>query len=224
MRYAVIMQIPPMLRRVVAMEAAMWRSTYLWLRRTPPAAAPEDVAFSYLGVVKPILGVFIGLSAVEIPIFDLIIRKVVPWEPARWIALTLGVWGLLWMIGLFASMKVNPHLVGAAGLRVRMGASIDLTVPWADIDTVSKAYRSLPSSKSVQVEQDGDRTVLNLATGSQTSVDVRLRRPITFAVPKGPSDPADELRLYADDPDGFVRACRQATGAEHATMRHAQAS
>jgi len=211
-----------MVRTVVAMEMAMWRSMYVWLRRKPLTTAPGDQVFSYLGVVKPILGIFIGLSAVEIPIFDLIIRHVVPWEPARWIALGLGVWGLLWMIGLFASLKINPHLVGAAGLRVRMGTNVDLTVPWADVDTVRKAYRSLPSSKSVQLEQDGERTVLNLATGSQTAVDVRLRRPIDFGLPKGKPEPAHELRLYADDPDGFVRACRQATGPEPAVMRHAQ--
>jgi hypothetical protein len=64
--------------------------------------------------------------------------------------------------------------------------------------------------------------VLNLPTGSQTAVDVRLRHPVSFPLPKGPSEPADELRIYVDDPDGFVRACRPATGAEHATMRHAQ--
>ena len=211
-----------MVRKVVAMEVATWRSMYVWLRRKPLATAPGDQVFSYLGVVKPIFGVFIGLSAVEVPIFDLIIRHVVPWQPARWIALGLGVWGLLWMIGLFASLKINPHVVGAAGLRVRNGTSLDFTVAWADVDRVSKAYRSQPSSKSVQVERDGERTVLNLGTGSQTSVDVRLRRPVDFGLPKGKSEPVHELRLYADDPDGLVRACRQATGAEHAIMRHAQ--
>lgn len=216
------MQVIPILRRVAAMEAAMWHSMYVWLRRRPPATEPGDEAFSYLGVVKPILGVFIGLSAVELPIFDLIIRKVVPWEPARWIALGLGVWGLLWMIGLFASLKINPHVVGAAGLRVRAGATTDFTVDWADVDTVSKSYRSLPSSKSVQVERDGERTVLNIVTGGQTSVDVRLRRPVSFPLPKGPSEPADELRLYADDPDGMVRACRRVAAGDHAIMRHAQ--
>ncbi|RSM57782.1 hypothetical protein DMB66_31660 [Actinoplanes sp. ATCC 53533] len=218
------MQVIPILRRVAVMEAAMWRSMFVWLRRKPLTTAPGDEVFSYLGVVKPILGVFIGLSAVELPIFDLIIRNVVPWEPARWIALGLGVWGLLWMIGLFASLKINPHVVGAAGLRVRAGSTIDFTVDWADVDTVSKAYRSLPSSKSVQVEQDGDRTVLNIVTGGQTSVDVRLRRPVSVGLPKGPSEPAEELRLYADDPDGFVRACRRAAAADHAIMRHAQES
>lgn len=210
------------LRRVAALEIAMWRSLSAWLRRKPPALGPGDEAFSYLGVVKPVLGVFIGLSAVEIPIFDLIIRRLVPWEPARWIALGLGVWGLLWMIGLYASMKINPHLAGPAGLRVRMGSATDLTVDWADVDTVRKSYRSPPSSKSVQVEREGDRTVLSIVTGGQTSVDVRLRRPVSFGLPQGPAEPAHELRLYADDPDGLVRACRQATAADHAIMRHAQ--
>ena len=209
------------------MEATMWRSTYVWLRRKPRVTAPGDEEFGYVGVVKPILGVFIGLSAVEIPIFDLIVRNIVPWGPARWIVLTLGAWGLLWMIGLFASMKITPHVVGPTGVRVRTHSGIDFTVDWADVDKVTKSYRSLPSGKSVQVEQHGDRTVLNIATGRQTSVDVRLRRPVVFALPKGPSDPADELRLYADDPDGFVRACRQAAAADdattqNATMQHAQ--
>ena len=216
------MQVMPILRKAAALEAASWRSMYVWLRRKPLTLTPGDEPFSYLGVVKPILGVFIGLSAVEVPIFDLIVRRVVPWEPARWIVLVLGVWGLLWMIGLFASMKVNPHLVGAAGLRVRSAATLDFTVPWREIESVGKAYRSLPSGKSVQVEQEGDRTVLSIVLASQTSVDVKLRAPVVIDLPKGPSAPVDVLRIYADDPDGLVRAARRALDAEHAIMRHAQ--
>ncbi|MFI7540407.1 hypothetical protein [Actinoplanes sp. NPDC049599] len=216
------MQMVPTLRRVAALEAAMWRSTAVWLRRKPLPLAPGEQPFGYLGVVKPILGVFIGLSAVEVPIFDLIVRHVVPWQPARWIVLALGVWGLLWMIGLYAGMKIHPHVAGPAGLRVRMSSSLDLTVPWADVASVSKAYRSLPSSRSVQLEPDGDRTVLNIVVGSQTSVDLRLRRPVAFGLPKGRSAPVDELRVYADDPDGLVRAARRALDAEHAIMPHAQ--
>src|SRR5690349_422215 len=138
------MPVAPILRRVVALEITMWRSLYVWLRRRPPAAAPGDEAFSYLGVVKPMLIVFIVLSAVEVPILDLIVRHVVPWRPARWIALGLGVWGLLWMIGMFAGLRVNPHLVGARGIRVRMGARIDVPLDWADVDVVTRSYRSPP--------------------------------------------------------------------------------
>jgi len=194
-----------LLRRAATTEAVMWHSMYVWARRKPLSLAPGDEPFGYLGVIKPILGVFIGLSIVEIPILDLIIRHVVPWHPARWIMLVLSVWGLLWMIGFFASLEIRPHLVGATGIRVRLGAGIDLTVPWENIESVRKRYRSMPSGKSVQIEEDGGRRVLHIVAGSQTSVDIRLRRPTVFPLPKGPSQPVDEIRLYADDPDGFTR-------------------
>jgi hypothetical protein len=202
----------PLLRRAAATEGAMWRSMYVWLRRRPLPLAAGDEPFAYLGVVKPILGVFIGLSIVEVPIFDLIVRKVVPWDPARWIMLVLSVWGLLWMVGFFASLKIHPHVVGDEGIRVRLGAGLDFIVGWDDVDTVRKRHRSMPSGKSVQIEQDGDRRVLHIVMASQTSVDVRLRRPVTFRLPKGETEPVDEVRVYADDPDAFVRKARALDG------------
>ena len=201
----------PMLRRAAAMEASMWRSMYLWARRKPPARAPGDVPFPYLGVVKPILGVFLALSVVEIPVLDLIIKHVVPWQPARLIMLFISIWGLLWMVGLFAGLKIHPHVVGDGGIRVRMGAGLDFTLAWAEIESVGKGYRSMPSGKSVQIEDDHGRRVLHIVVGSQTSVDVRLRHPVTIALPQGDSGPVEEVRLYADDPDAFVRETRRRT-------------
>ncbi|RKN47703.1 hypothetical protein [Micromonospora endolithica] len=197
-----------LLRRAAAMEVAMWRSLFRWALRRPLRLAPGDEPFGYLGPVKPILGVLIGLSVVEIPVLDLIVANVVPWTPARWIALGLGVWGVLWMVGLYAGMRIHPHVVGDRGLRVRAGSDIDVWIPWTDVQALRKRHRSLPSSRSVQVEQEGDRRVLCLGVGSQTSVDVVLRRPTTFDLPKGRSEPVDELRLHADDPDGLLRSAR----------------
>lgn len=197
-----------LLRRAAATEGAIWRSMWLWARRRHRRLAPGEEAFGYVGVAKPILGIFIGMSAFELPIFDLIVRHVVPWRPARWIVLILGVWGLLWMIGLLAGLAVHPHQVGDEGIRVRLSTRIDVLVPWENVEAVGKRYRSLPSSRSVQVDQEGERRVLNIVVGSQTSVDVRLRRPMTFDLPTGRSEPVDEVRLYADDPDGLVRGAR----------------
>ncbi|MEU0549018.1 hypothetical protein [Micromonospora sp. NPDC005979] len=198
----------PLLRRAVVTEAAMWRSLYLWARRRPLPLGPGDEPFGYLGVVKPILGIFIALSAVEVPIFDLIVSHVVPWRPARWIVLGLGIWGLLWMVGLWANMTIHPHIVANTGLRVRNSSGIDIWIPWSDVAALRKRHRSLPSSRTVQVEQEGARQILNVSVGSQTSIDVLLRRPTTFDLPRGRSAPMDELRLYADDPDGLLRSAR----------------
>ncbi|MEV4489046.1 hypothetical protein AB0K04_02910 [Micromonospora coxensis] len=201
--------VAPLLRRAVAYEIGMWRSLYRWILRRPLALPPHTEAFGYLGVVKPILGVFIALSAIEIPIFDLIIRRTVPWEWVRHVVLGLGVWGLLWMIGLLAALRIHPHLVGPAGLRIRNGTTIDIAVPWAAVASVTAGYRSLPSSRTIQVEQGDDGAILNVSTGSQTSVDVVLREPVAVPLPKGRSEPVTEIRIYADDPHALVARARE---------------
>ena len=189
----------PLLRKAAAYEVTTWRSLYRWILRRP--VAPEDeAAFSYAGVVTPLLIVFIVVSAIEIPILDLIL----PWKTARIIAAAVGVYGLLWMIGLLASLRVHPHVLGDAGIRIRNAASIDVTLPWDAVETVRKRYRSLESSRAVQVDRTGATIVLNIGAASQTSVDIVLRRPMVVPVRKGADEPVHEVRCYADDPEGFV--------------------
>ncbi|WP_243709782.1 hypothetical protein [Micromonospora sp. 15K316] len=203
-----------LLRNAVVYEIGMWRSLYRWLLRRPPTREPGAEVFGYVGVVKPILIAFIVLSAVEIPIFDVILAHTLP--SARKIVLALGVWGLLWMVGLFASLRVHPHVAEAAGLRVRNGFSVDFLVPWAAIASADARYRSLPSSRAVQVEHGDSGPILNVAAAKQTSVDLVLREPLSVRLPKGPSEPVREIRLYADDPAALVDHARRQLAAHAA--------
>ncbi|WP_233562871.1 hypothetical protein [Micromonospora musae] len=196
-----------LLRAAIVYEIGMWRSLYRWLLRRPPTREPGAEVFSYVGVVKPILIAFIVLSAVEIPIFDVILAHTLP--SARKIVLVLGIWGLLWMIGLLASLRMHPHVAEAAGLRVRNGFSVDFLVPWTAIATAGARYRSLPSSRAVQVERDESGAILSVAAAKQTSVDLVLREPISVRLPKGPSEPVREIRLYADDPAALISHARR---------------
>ncbi|MFC0029114.1 PH domain-containing protein [Micromonospora chaiyaphumensis] len=195
-------------RRAVVYEWGMWRSLARWVLRRPYPVAPGAETFRYVGVVQPILGVFIVLSVIEIPVLDLILRHTVGWPTVRHVFIGLGVWGVLWMIGLFASLRLHPHVVDDAGLRIRNGVSLDVRIPWSAVARVEARYRSLPSSRAVQYDPD-DPTVLNLGVGSQTAVDVVLREPLSVRLPKGPSEPVREIRLYADDPKALVTRARR---------------
>lgn len=197
-----------LMRKATAYESAMWSSLFRWLLRRPPSHPPGTRTFSYLGVIKPILIAFIVLSAVEVPIFDLIVSRLVPWPAVRWIVLGLGIYGLIWMLGLFAMLRLHPHEMGESGIRIRNGISLDVTIPWTDIAAVHGRYRSLPSSKGVQIAHDADGPIVNLGTGGHTSVDIVLRAPSSLELPKGPSEPTTRVRLYADDKDAFVAAAR----------------
>ncbi|MFG3697626.1 hypothetical protein ACGF5C_06845 [Micromonospora sp. NPDC047620] len=193
-----------LLRVAVRYEIGLWRSLYRWVFRRPEALRPGDETFGYTGAVMTLMWIFIILSAVEIPIFEMIL----PWELVADIVLALGVYGLFWMFGLLASLKVHPHVVGEDGIRIRNGITLDLTVPWSAVDTLRVNRRSLPPEGSVQVEHAGDDVTVSLGMANQTSVDLLLREPITVPTRKARGEQVTGLRFHADDPEALVAAAR----------------
>ena len=187
---------PPLAMRAIKYETAMWRSLYRWITRRPI----EGEAYPYTGPVMTILWAFIGVSAVELPILHLIL----PWPTVRLIADILGVYGLIWMIGLMASLKVNPHVVTGESIRIRNGLSLDLTLHRADVAGARARNRTLEPGKGIRIETEGDRRILYLAVAHNTSVDLVLRYPMAVELPKGLSEPVDEIRIYADDPKAMA--------------------
>lgn len=192
-----------LLGRAIVFELALYRSLFRWItrRRDVPAGA---VAFAYLEPIAALLWVFIVVSAVEL----FVLHVVIPWETLRIIADALGVWGLIWMLGLMASFKVYPHVVGDTGLRVRHGFSTNLAVPWDAIATIGVRERGRDKSRALQLDRDEDGAVLNVVIGKRTNVDVTLRRPLAVPLRKG-AESITELRLFADDPRDLVSRVRE---------------
>jgi hypothetical protein len=184
-------------------ETGIWRSLYRWVARRPAAAGGEP--FPYAGAVTPVLWAFIVVSAIEVPVVHLRM----PWEVVRRVALVLGAYGVVWMIGMLASMRVHPHVVEPAGLRVRYGFAVDVLVPWERIAEVRYRMRALEGVRSIQVHGDGDTRVLSLGVGSQTTVDVVLREPVLLPVRQAAGEPVAQLRLHADDPRRLVTRLRE---------------
>lgn len=192
------------LRRAADFEAGIWRSLVSWVLRRPLPVPPGSAAFGYAAGAAPIMWVFIAMSAVEIPILHLLL-------PAGWwrvVALVLGAWGVLWMIGLLATFKVHPHEIGDEGIRIRNSLGIDVLVPWSDVVAVSSHRKSLEKSRTVQVARTERGAMLQIVVASQTTVSIRLREPRVVPIRKSP-DPVTEIRIYADDPPAFVAAARR---------------
>lgn len=188
--------------RAVRYELGCWRSLARWVsgRFDIPTGA---TGFSYRA---PLIGPYLlitGVSVVEVVAFELILSP-------GWIRTTLfvfGIWGVLFMLGMLASMIVRPHLVSPAGLRIRMGNGFDLTVPWEVVADIRPVLRS-HTGRSVTVENE----VLQLVVIGQTTVDLILNRPIVVhlstdvAVHRTAEITA--VRFHADDRAGLVTAAR----------------
>ena len=192
-----------LIRRGVVFEIALYRSLLRWVTRRPDVP-PGGVAFRYVGAVALLLWVFIGVSAVEL----VVVHVLLPWETVRRVADVIGIWGLVWMLGLAASYSVHPHVVTEAGLRIRQGHGVDLTVPWEAVASVGMRERSRDTSKALQVDRSEQAVVLNVVMGSMTDVDIRLKRPLLVPV-RGNEESVTEIRLYADEPRLLVAAARE---------------
>ncbi len=192
--------------RALRFEAGIWRSLYRWIARRPKVRADAH-GFGYANAVEPVIWVFIVVSAVEVVVVHLLL----PWPVVRAIVLVLSVWGLTWMVGMLASVKVNVHELRGDGIRARHGGNVEVFVPWSAVSAVRPQRYDLPSSRAVQLSEGPGGTVLSIGASSQTNVRIILRDPVTVTLPSG-EQTISELRCYADDAQGFVEAARTYLG------------
>lgn len=193
--------------RVVLLELRIYANIARAIARRPAVPAGAE-GFSYHRPVLTILVIFIGLSALEIPIIDLIVHR---WPVLRIILLILGIWGVTWMIGLLCAYFMRPHTVGPAGIQVRDGLELDIPLSWDDIASVTRGGRVDEPKSPRFVETDEGRMLL-LRMQDETNVEIVLERPTVVRLPgrppKGGEQVVSAVRLWTDDPDGFMRAVR----------------
>jgi hypothetical protein len=193
-----------LVRHAVVFELRLYRSLFRWVTRRPDHGAPEDTPFTYARAVTPVMWLWIFASAAELPLAHLL----VPWETVRFLLLLSGVWGLMWMIGLLASLYVYPHLLGPTTLRVRYGASHTIALPWASVASFTHRREDLDSSvRTLQPRESDDGIDLQVAVSGQVNVHARLRGPTVVTTAKGPMEIV-ELSFFADDPRALVAHAR----------------
>lgn len=192
-----------LIRRASAMEAAGWRSIgrAITLRPRVPEGAS---AHSYDKPFRTVLIVFLALSAIEVPIVDLITH---PWPAVRFPLLGLGIWGVLTMTGMLLSYYTRPHAVGPKGIRIRNGAEIDIDLPWEAIASVARRRRSLPDAPSLSLTGSGDSQALNHVAQDGTDIDINLEAPTVICLPQG-NVTVSAVRISVDDTDAFLDAVR----------------
>lgn len=191
------------LRRAWVAELRVYSSIARAIARRP-AVPKGGTGIGYHRPVLTVLFIFIGLSAVEIPILDLIVHQ---WPIVRITLLVLGIWGVTWMIGLLCAMLMRPHAVGPDGVRVRSGLELDVPIDWADIASVAIDRRvDEPKQPRVVGSEYAERMQ------DETNIEIELERPVAIRLPglapKGGTHQVDRIRLWADDPRAFLDAAR----------------
>ena len=186
-------------RRALWMELWGYVSTLRFVFRRPRVRAGAT-GFTYHKPVLPLLVAFIVVSAIELVVVDVLVRR---WPSVRIAMLALGVWGLVWMFGMLFGFLTRPHAVGPDGIRVRSGAEVDIPLPWELIDSVARRKRLAQDKQPlVTTDAEGVRT-LHLEMQHETNLELTLRRPVTARLPQG-IHTVSRVHFFADDPQSFV--------------------
>lgn len=193
-----------MAKHALVFELNIYKSLLRWLLRRPSVPAGFEPV-GYARLVTPMLALWIFGSALELPL----VHVLVPWHGVRIALLVVGVWGLLWMVGLLAGLRSYPHLLGPDTLRIRNGAMHDIAVPWASIEKVTTEDRSLPSSMWVLQPQDTDHGAhLNVAVSGRVNVHLALREQLAVSTRSGELAVAG-VSLWVDEPRDVVARIRR---------------
>lgn len=186
------------------MEAAGWVSIARVLTRRPSVPAGAT-GFRYDASFRGTLIAFLCISAVEVVAVDLVTHR---WPWVRFPLLVLGVWGVLFMLGMLLGYVTHPHTVGPAGIRLRSGGDVDLDLPWGVIQSVTPRRRRVPDAPTLCLSGPPDEQTLHHVVEERTNIEIALEHPVTFEVPQGPVTVV-RVHLAVDDPRGFADAVRQ---------------
>jgi hypothetical protein len=183
------------------LELALYAQLVRWIVRRPDVPAGAT-AVPYSRLATPVVWLFIFGSTVEVVALDLVL--------SRWLTflrlpfLVLGVWGVVWMLGLMASYRMRPHLLTDTDLHVRHMARTEVVVPLGAIERVAAAAVDEGGIRAVKVVDD---TVLVKVSG-RTNLQLTLAEGTTIATPHGELTPAT-VGLWVDEPREVAELIRR---------------
>ncbi len=190
-------RLPGLLGEALLYELSLYRSLARWVVRRPDIP-PRATPIGYSRLVSPMLWLWIFGSTVEVIVVEVVLRHLdQPWAATlRTPLLVLGIWGVLWMLGMLASYRVRPHLLTDADLRVRSGARTWLVLPLEAVESTRPVEHEVPGViRSLHV----DGALALVGVSSRTNLEMVLAGPTTMPTSKGEVT-VSRVGIWVDEP------------------------
>ena len=192
------------------LELTLYLALGRWVLRRPDVPA-GTTPIGYSRLMAPMLWLWIFGSATEVVVLDLVLSRW--WTPLRIPLLVVGVWGLVWMLGLMAAYRTGPHLLGRTSLQVRDGMHARVEVPLALVAQVRPTDHELPGLlRSVHVRGEDEEAILLVGVSSRTNLELVLAGPTELPTPSGPVT-VSRVGLWVDEPREVEQSLRRSTPA-----------
>lgn len=183
---------------LVIIGSALWFLAGGWRRPTPPG-------FSYhresgLRLLLPILPL---LALGDILLLELVLLP----HAAIWLRVVfhaIALYGLLWLVGLYASLRARPHQLVERHLRLRRGILRCLDLSVADIAAIAP----LPTFTDDWKQRAYKRGALRLDIAGPPVLELRLHTAARAVGVLGLGPAGTRVLVAVDEPATFIAAIR----------------
>ncbi len=219
--------LPDGVAHLFALEARLWITVVRWVTRRGPDG---PAVFHYHR--RSLFGLLALFCLLTTPLELFLWELLIPWAWLRVALFVLGIYGLVWIVGLYASFRITPHQLDERGLWLHYGLLGGVWLPYDAIAGITAERRGAPKhNDGVQIVQEASsrqgamaHSVAFIGIGGRTDVTVTLNRPVTIERLFGPSPPVTTIHLAADEPMDFVAAVERARVGTPAPQEHLAAA
>jgi len=186
---------PAKAARLVIMEIRLWGGLHAWMRRLPHG--PDEFTYHSRSQMGLVMGVLVLVTPLEIAVLELLI----PWPWLRITTLVLALYGVLWVIMLFASLRSLPHRLETQGLRLRYGALAGAFIPYERIADAKVAMAKAPThGDGLSVDKDA----AFFAIDGETNLVIHLHEPLAVDKVLGETRPVRTIHFATDEPKRMI--------------------
>jgi len=192
--------VPPRAARLLALELVMLGSAFGFLCVGFRTAAPTGFSHHREAALRAILPALPLMIPGDFLLTRALFSGQAPW--LRWFLHGSTIYAVLWLVGLYASIKARPHQIRDGQLELHQGLLKSVRLPVATVLSAAP----LPDFNDDWARHDYMKGVEKLVAKGNTMLELRLAEPVRVLGLLGLGRPTTRLAVSADDPAAFLAA------------------
>ena len=195
--------VPPRAARLMALELVMLGSALHFLFGGYRQEAPEGFSHHREAALRAILPALPLMIPGDFLLTNTLLKGTAPW--LRWLLHGSSVYGVLWLVGYYATLKARPHRLRNGRLELNLGLLKSVTLPAGQVLAASP----LPAFDDDWARHAYMKGVEKLVAKGNAMLELKLSVPVQVTGLLGPGRPTDRLAVSVDDPSAFLAALGQ---------------
>ena len=193
--------LPPRAARLLAIELVIVGSALRFLVGGWRRAAPAGFTYHRASALRMLLPMLPLLGMADVLLLELVVLP----HAATWLRVAvhaLAIYGLIWMVGVYASLRARPHQLADGRLTLHRGILGRVDVPVAQIASIDP----LPAFADDWKRRAYRKDAIRVDVAGPTILELRLHAAVQAIGVLGRGAPRTRVLVAVDEPAAFTAA------------------